>query len=186
MSSRGAGSFAATRPVTGTWIRRQEAAGAVGLFAVIAAVHAAGTGIISDLNRVSASGEVLFPAAGITVAALLLLPRRWWPVVLAAAFCSELAADLAMGEAVVTAAGSAVAVTAGPATGAGVVLAWAGGPRSLSRRRELAAFVAGPAVLGAGVAALIGAAAALFTCAWCRWAGRRSGSAPGGPPPWPL
>ena len=162
MSSRGAGSFAATRPVTGTWIRRQEAAGAVVVFAVIAAVHAAGTGIISDLNRVSASGEVLFPAAGITVAALLLLPRRWWPVVLAAAFCSELVADLVMGEAVVTAAGSAVAVTVGPAVGAGVVLAWAAEPLSLSRRRQLAAFVAGPAVLGAGVAALIGAAAALF------------------------
>ena len=157
------GSSAAARPVMGTWIRWRGVAGAVGLFAVIAAVHAAGTGIISDLNRVSASGEVLFPAAGVTVAALLLLPRRWWPLVLAAAFCSELAADLVMGEAAVTAAGSAVAVTAGPAVGAGVVLARAVGPLSLSRRRQLAAFVAGPAVLGAGVAALIGAAAAVFT-----------------------
>jgi hypothetical protein len=58
------------------------------LFTVIAAVHAAGTGLVSDLNRVSASVEVLFPAAGVTVAALLLLPRRWWLVVLAAGFCS--------------------------------------------------------------------------------------------------
>ena len=157
------GSLAAARPLLGTSIRWRKAAGAVMLFVVIAAVHAAGTGIVSDLNRVSASGEVLFPAAGVTVAALLLLPRRWWPVVLAAAFCSELAADLVMGEAAVTAVGSAVAVTAGPAVGAGVVLVWAGGPLSLSRRRQLAAFVAGPAVLGAGVAALIGAAAALST-----------------------
>ena len=115
------------------------------------------------MNRVSASGVVFFPAAGVTVAALLLLPRRWWPVVLAAAFCSELAADLVMGETTVTAAGSAVAGAAGPAAGAAVFLAWAGGPLSLSRRRQLLAFVAGPAVIGAGVCALIGAAAALFT-----------------------
>jgi hypothetical protein len=126
MSIRGAGSFAAVRPVKGAWNRWRDAARAAGLFAVIAAVHAAGTGIVSDLNRVSASGEVLFPATGVTVAALLLLARRWWPLVLAAAFCSELAADLVMGEAVVTAAGSAVAVTAGPEVGAGAVLAWAG------------------------------------------------------------
>ena len=157
------GSFDAARPVTGTWIRWWEAAGAVGLFTVIAAVHAAGTGLVSDLNRVSASGEVLFPAAGVTVAALLLLPRRWWLVVLAAAFCSELAADLVLGEAAVTAAGSAVAVTAGPAAGAVAFLAWAAEPLSLSWRRPLAAFVAGPAMLGGGVAALIGASAALFT-----------------------
>ena len=155
--------FAAAQPVAGTRTRWREAAGAVVLFVVIAAVHAAGTGIVSDVNRVSASGVVLFPAAGVTVAALLLLPRRWWPVVLAAAFCSELAADLVMGETAVTAAGSAVAGAAGPATGAAVFLAWAGGPLSLSRRRQLAAFVAGPAVAGAGVGALIGAAAALFT-----------------------
>jgi hypothetical protein len=115
--------FAAAAPVAGARTRWREAAGAVVLFAVIAAVHATGTGIVSDVNRVSASGEVFFPAAGVTVAALLLLPRRWWPVVLAAAFCSELAADLVLGETAVTAAGSAVAGAAGPAAGAAVFLA---------------------------------------------------------------
>jgi len=148
--------------VAGARTRWREAAGAVVVFVVIAAVHAAGTGIVSDLNRVSASGEVLFPATGVTVAALLLVPRRWWPVVLAAAFCSELAADLVLGETVVTAVGSAMAGVAGPAAGAGVFGAWAAEPLLLSRRRPLAAFVAGPAVIGAGVAALTGAAAAMF------------------------
>ncbi len=157
------GPFAAVQPVMTAWPRWREAAGAVVLFVVIAAVHAAGTGIVSDLSRVSASGEVLFPAAGVTIAALLLLPRRWWPVVLAAAFCSELAADLLMRETAVTAVGSAVAGAAGPAAGAGVLLAWSGGPLSLGRRRPLVAFVVGPAVIGAGVGALIGTAAALFT-----------------------
>ena len=157
------GPFAAARPAAGARARWREAAGAVVVFVVVAAVHAAGTGIVSDVNRVSASGEVLFPAAGVTVAALLLLPRRWWLVVLAAAFCSELAADLVMGETAVTAVGSAVADAAGPAAGAALFGAWAAEPLLLSRRRPLAAFVAGPAVLGAGVAALIGASAALFT-----------------------
>jgi len=142
------------------WLGRPGVAGAVALFVVIATLHAAGTGVVSDVSRVSASGVVFFPAAG-TVAALLLVPRRW-PVVLAAAFCSELAADLVVGETAVTAAGSAVAGMAGPAVGAGLFGAWAGGPLSLSRRRPLLAFVAGPAMAGAGVAALIGAAAALF------------------------
>ena len=157
------GRFAVACRVAGARTRWREAAGAVVVFAVIAMVHAAGTGIVSDLNRVSASGEVLFPAAGVTVAALLLLPRRWWPVVLAAAFCSELAADLVLGETAVTSVGSAAASAAGPAVGAGVFLAWAGRPLSLSRRQQLAAFAAGPAMLGPGVAALIGASAALFT-----------------------
>jgi len=71
----------------------------------------------------------------VTVAALLLVPRRWWPVVLAAAFSSELAADLVLGETAVTAVGSAVAGAAGLAAGAGVFLAWATEPLLLSRRR---------------------------------------------------
>jgi signal transduction histidine kinase len=159
-SMLGAGQSAAAARVR--WWGRREVAGALVLFAVIAAAHAAGTGIVSHLNRVSTSGEVFFPAAGVTVAALLLLPRRLWPLVLAAAFASELAADLVLGEPVITAVGSAVAGTAGPVVGAAMLLVWAGGPPWLSRRRPLAAFVAGPAVAGAAVGALIGAAATLF------------------------
>lgn len=141
---------------------RPGVVGAVTLFVGIAALHVAGTGVVSTVDRVSASRVAFFPAAG-TVVAMLLLPRRWWPVVLAAAFCSELTADLAVGETAATAAGSAVAGVAGPTAGAALFLAWAGGPLSLSRRRSLLAFLAGPALAGAGVGALISAAAALFT-----------------------
>ena len=146
----------------GQWGRR-EVAGAALLFVVIGAAHAAGTGIVSHVSRVSTSGAVFFPAAGVTVAALLLLPRRLWPVVLAAAFASELAADLMLGEMAATAAGSALAGTAGPAAGAALVLRWAGGPPLMSQRSHLAAFAAGAGVAGAGAGALIGAGAALFT-----------------------
>ena len=45
------GPFAAARPVAGARTRWREAAGAVVVFVVIAAVHAAGTGIVSDPNQ---------------------------------------------------------------------------------------------------------------------------------------
>lgn len=161
-AARLAAGFAVRRCARTGWLGRPHVVGAVALFMVIAAVHVAGTGVASGVDRVSASGEAFFPAAG-TVAALLLLPRRWWPVVLAAAFCSELATGLVTGETAGTAVGTAAAGTAGPAAGAALFPAWAGGPLSLSRRRPLLAFVAGPAMAGAGVSALIGASAALFT-----------------------
>jgi integral membrane sensor domain MASE1 len=157
----GSGLPAAGQPGAGArtgWTGLRGAAGALVLLVVIAAAHAAGTGIVSQLEWVSAPGEVFFPAAGVTVAALLLLPRRLWPLVLAVAFASELAADLLLGETITTAAGSAVAITAGPVVGVALLLAWAGGPPSLGGRRQLFAFVAGPAVIGAGVGALTGAA----------------------------
>ena len=142
----------------------RSAVGTVALFAIaiVIAAHVVGTEVY-HLDRVTAAGEVFFPAAGVTVAALLLLPRRLWPVIFAAAFASQLAFGLVAREAVVTSVGSAVASTVEPAVGAVVLLAWLGGPPALSRRRHLLAFVAGPAVLGAGAGALIGAIASSFT-----------------------
>ncbi len=119
--------------------------------------------VVYQFNHLTSAGEVFFPAAGVTVAALLLVPRRWWPVVLAAAFASELTADLILGEVAVTATGSALANTAEPVLGAVVVLRAVGGCPQLSRRRDLAAFVLGAAVVGPALGALIGAAATRFT-----------------------
>lgn len=144
----------------GQWITSSPwgVAGAILLIAGFAAGRAAGTVLVSRLT----AGEVFFPAAGVTVAALLLLPRGMWGVILAAAFCCELGADLVMGETVTRAVGSAVASTVGPAVGAVVLLAWVGGPPLLSRRRQLLAFIGGPAAIGTGLGALIGAAVTVF------------------------
>ena len=136
---------------------------AAGLFLAVAAAHAAGTVVVYQFNHLTSAGEVFFPAAGVTVAALLLVRRRWWPVVLVATFASELAADLILGEAAATAAGSALANTAEPVLGATLVLSAVGGCPQLSRRRDLAAFVLGAAAAGPAVGALIGAAATRFT-----------------------
>lgn len=144
------------------WAGLRKAAGALVLCVVVAVANAAGTGIVSQIDWLSASGQVFFPAAGVTIAALLLLPRRLWPLVLATAFASEMAVGLVLGKTVTIVAGSAVAITAGPVVGVVVLLAWADGLPSLSQRRTLAAFVAGPVVTGAGTGALIVATSSLF------------------------
>lgn len=136
---------------------------AVALFLVVAAAHAAGTVVVYQFNHLTSAGEEFFPAAGVTVAVLLLVPRRWWPVALVATFASELAADMILGEVAGTAIGSALANTAEPVLGAALVLYAAGGCPQLSRRRDLVAFVLGAAVAGPALGALIGTTATRFT-----------------------
>jgi len=147
------------------WARLRAGAGlgAVALFLAVAVAHAAGMAVVYQFGHLTSAGEVFFPAAGVTVAALLLVPRRWWPVVLAAAFGSELAARMIVGEVAGTAIGSALAHPAEPVLGAVLVL-WALGVRpQLSRRRDLAAFVLCAAVVAPALGALIGAVATRFT-----------------------
>jgi signal transduction histidine kinase len=145
---------------TGPW---RSWPGAIALFALIAAAHAAGAAVAYHLHPLTSAGEVRFPAAGVTVAALLLVPRRWWWIVLSAAFASELITALIIGEAVLAAAGLALAKTVGPAVGAALVLRIVHGPVRLSRRRDLSGYVLGAAVAGPVLGALIGAAATRFT-----------------------
>jgi signal transduction histidine kinase len=143
-------------------LRASTGLGAVALFLAVAAAHAAGMAMVYQFSHLTSAGEVFFPAAGVTVAALLLVPRRWWPVVLAAAFSSELAAHLIVGEVAGTAIGSALASIAEPALGAVLVLWALGGRPQLSRRRDLATFVLYAAVVAPALGALIGAVATRF------------------------
>ena len=153
-AARGAG-WARLRAGTGL--------GAVALFLAVAAAHAAGAAVVYQFGHRASAGEVFFPAAGVTVAALLLVPRRWWPVVLAAAFGSELAAHVILGEVAGTAIGSALAHTAEPALGAALVLRTLGGRPQLSRHRDLTTFVLCAAVVAPVLGGLIGAVATRFT-----------------------
>ena len=138
------------------------AAGVLLVFLVVGGMHAAGREI-SELSGAAAEGGVFFPAAGVTLAALVLLPRRLWLLVLAAAFCGQLGVSVGLGVAGAAAVGSAAASAVGPLAGAAAVLKWAGGSPVLSRRRHLAAFAAGAAVAGAGLGALVRALATLAT-----------------------
>lgn len=143
-------------------LRASNWLGAVALFLAVAAAHTAGMAVVYQFSHLTSAGEVFFPAAGVTVAALLLVPRHWWPVVLAAAFGSELAADVILGEAAGTAIGSALANAAGPALGAVLVLRALGGCPQLSRRRDLTTFVLCAAVVAPVLGALTGAVATRF------------------------
>lgn len=132
----------------------RPAAGVVLVFLVVGGVRAA-SGEVPGLSGGIAAGGVFFPTAGMTFAGLMLLRRPLRALVLAAAFCGQLGVSAGLGAAAVAAAGSAAASAAGPLAGAAVVRAWAGGVPVLSRRRHLAAFVAGAVAVGAGLSALL-------------------------------
>ena len=53
--------------------------GGLTLFTLIVAAHAAGTAVVYRLNHTPSTGVTFFPADGVTLAALLLVPRRWRP-----------------------------------------------------------------------------------------------------------
>ena len=170
---------AATRPLTSA--RRaassglRTATGVLVVFLVVGGMHAAGREI-DQLSGAAAEGGVFFPAAGVTLAALVLLPRRLWLLVLAAAFGGELGVNLGLGVPGAVAADSAAASAVAPLAGAAAVVAWAGGLPMLSRRRHLAAFVGGAVVAGAGLGAVVRALATLvagqdasFVTVLARW-----------------
>ena len=100
------------------------------------------------------SGAAFFPPAGVTLAALLLTPRRTWPVWLVAAMVAELAVDLTHGLPLNLAIGFGLANTLEPLTGALVT-------QSLtlqygrSLRGALGCYVLGAVVIGPIVGATI-------------------------------
>lgn len=157
-----------TRPRRGSRYEKLPDPGALlptaAAFFAIAAAHAAGTAFIVRLDRMTTGGECFFPAAGVTLAALVLLPR--WDFVLAillATFTTELVADLIIRETLGTAIGGAFSNTVEPALGAALLLAWLGGPPMLSRRRDLAAFLLVAVISGPLLGALVGAASTRLT-----------------------
>ena len=150
---------------------RRDLVSAVLLFAVVAAAHAAGTELAYHVNRVTSQGVPLFPAAGVTVAVLLLVPRRLWPVVLAATFTAELVGNVFLHEVAGTAIGSALANTVEPLLGAWLVLRWIGHTPRLNHRRDLVAFLAGAVVAGPLLGAFVGATSTLFTPDHAAWGG---------------
>jgi serine phosphatase RsbU (regulator of sigma subunit)/integral membrane sensor domain MASE1 len=102
---------------------------------------------------------VFFPAAGVTVAALVLTPRALWPAVLAGAGTAELAVDLAHGSDIGPAIGWAVANLTEALTGATLLLVACRWRRiDLCHRGDLVPFFALPVALSPALGGLIGAA----------------------------
>ena len=121
-----------------------------------------------------ASGAAFFPPAGLTVAALLLSPRSWWPWLLASVAVAEIAVDVSHHESLSMAIGFATANIAEPLAGALLLLAVARrvGPttRGVLVHYVACAVVIGPivgAAVGAGVATTFGTAT--FGSTMLRW-----------------
>jgi diguanylate cyclase (GGDEF)-like protein len=103
-------------------------------------------------------GALFRPGAGLTLAVLLLCPRREWPILLAAVFVAEVVVDLANGSGEREAFFFAVANCVEPLVAALVLLRHGRGRPDLGRLPDLARFAAAGVLLGPAVGALLATA----------------------------
>ncbi len=128
------------------------------IYATVAVAYAVGAQVAYDWFGAGVF-PVFFPAAGVTVAALVLTPRALWLAPLAGAGTGELVVDLAHGADLAPALGFVAANLTEGCVGATLLLAarrW--GRIDLSRRADLIAFLALPVVLSPMLGGLLGAA----------------------------
>jgi serine phosphatase RsbU (regulator of sigma subunit)/integral membrane sensor domain MASE1 len=135
---------------------RSAAGRTVGLFAVIVGAYVVGAEL--SWHHFSSGLAFGYPPSGVDVAALLLIARRRWPVVMAAVIVSEVGVDLQHHLTLAVALGAALANVVEPVTGASLVRWFCAGRRpDLGTRLGLGRFVLGAAVLGPLAGGLIGA-----------------------------
>ena len=129
-----------------------------GLFVLVLIGYAAGSKLALVLAEESGLGGVLFIPAGITVAALLRLPRSQWWLVLLAAGLAEATLDMLEGYSIGQVVGFVAANLAEPVVGA--LLVGLGCSRvDLARRRDVWWFIGGAVIAAPAVGAAIGATA---------------------------
>jgi serine phosphatase RsbU (regulator of sigma subunit)/integral membrane sensor domain MASE1 len=135
---------------------RSTAGRTAGLFAVIAGAYVVGAELA--WHHFGSGLAFGYPPSGVDVAALLLIARRRWPVVIAAIVVCEVGVDLQHHLTIAVALGSALANVVEPVTGASSVR-WfcAGRQPDLATRQGLGRFLVGAAVLGPVVGGLVGA-----------------------------
>ena len=135
---------------------RSAAGRTAGLFAVIAAAYVVGAELA--WHHFGSGLAFGYPPSGVDVAALLLIARRRWPVVIAAIVVSEVGVDLQHHLTLAVALASALANAVEPVVGASFVRWFCAGPRpDLATRLGLGRFVLGAAVLGPLAGGLVGA-----------------------------
>ncbi|QWZ08656.1 SpoIIE family protein phosphatase [Nocardioides panacis] len=136
----------------------------------VATAYAAGSLFAFWVLHAPLAIAVLFPPAGVSLAALILSARRDWPWVLATVFATEMTIDIVQGYQLPAALGFATANTVEPLVSALLVCRALPSPVDLSRRRDLGVFLAYAVVAGPFVGALVGATTIAFA-AHLRWAG---------------
>jgi PAS domain S-box-containing protein len=133
------------------------------LVVVVAAAHIGTIALADAISSTTTEGVPLWAAAGVTLAALLLVPRRVWPAVLVATFATNAAYNLAIDIVPATSFLSALANTVEPLLGAHLVLRLLGGPPNLDVRRDLLVFLGGAVVAGPALGAVVGATSTQFS-----------------------
>jgi integral membrane sensor domain MASE1/GAF domain-containing protein len=145
----------------------------------VGAAYAVGAQLSWTVFGAGTIGPALFPPAGITIAALVLLPRRHWAAVLAACAVAGVAVDAAHGVSLAVALGFAAANVVEPVVGVSLLARVGARPPRLDTLSGLVRFVgcavvAGP-IVGACIGVLVtvadGTSTQLGTDALAWWAG---------------
>jgi signal transduction histidine kinase len=127
--------------------------------AAVGGLYALGAVLTERYLSAPGAGASFFPPAGISLAALLATPRRYWWLFLVAIGIAEITVDLSHGQTVFMALGFAVANVVEPLVGASTVQLAAPYPRT-RQRAFLLRYVLFGVTLGPLVGALIGATVA--------------------------
>ena len=131
---------------------RADATRALAVFVAFAAFA-----VLSWESFGSLEGSSFFyPAAGVTVAAMIVSRRGSWPAIALAIIAAEILVDTVYGSPLWVAAGFAMANVVEPMLGASLVLAWCGARPDLHDRRDFAGFMAGACVIAPLFGALLG------------------------------
>lgn len=128
----------------------------VWLFVLVASAYAVGAEL-SWQSFGASSSIAFFPPAGVTLAALVLVERSRWPVVLIAAAGAEMVVDMRNGLTLAFSLGYAAANVIGPVVGALVIQRLRTGRLDLQRRADALVFLFGGCIVGPFAAAVIGA-----------------------------
>jgi diguanylate cyclase (GGDEF)-like protein len=126
------------------------------IFAGVFVSYLALAQLVLWLNDPVRNGAGLWPAAGLSLAALLLLPTRLWGWVLSAVALAEIGGDLAHGYPVLAALGWAVGNAVEPLLGAMLLRQLGNGDGRLAPMSKLVLFLACGVVVGPLVGATIG------------------------------
>jgi serine phosphatase RsbU (regulator of sigma subunit)/integral membrane sensor domain MASE1 len=140
------------------WAGSEGSLPGLALFLLVGLAYAAGSLTSYTWFNAGGVGATFFPAAGVTLAALVLVSPRRWPICLAAAGCAEVTIDLAHGLSLGASVGYAVANLSEASLGAALVRRFSSRlPPNLSLGRDLLAFLAGAVVLGPVLGGVLGA-----------------------------
>jgi integral membrane sensor domain MASE1 len=125
------------------------------LAVVIGGIYALGALLTFWYLSAPETGVAFFPPAGLTLAALLMTPRRSWPLWLAAVAVAEIWIDLAHGQTIPMASGFAAANVAEPLIGASLFLIFMK-RQGTAPRRDLVRYIVCAVAIGPFIGGMIG------------------------------